>query len=169
MTLFETLTPLSWSAGGPDLEGRFRHTTQLLAGRAAGTMTVGVRGGIPRSAVVANCDYVGEGYGIPTEAMGKAVVLMLGHVVGGERVRISDGIAAAAPAAAAGDAGGDRPGDDQDTEAPADDRPAALLAAKRVVVGRGDVGHPGIVPNQTRPLAWTPFTSTVPGFDTLPI
>jgi L-cysteate sulfo-lyase len=34
---------------------------------------VGVSGGIARHAVVANCDYVGEGYGIPTEAMGEAV------------------------------------------------------------------------------------------------
>ena len=34
---------------------------------------VGVRGGIPRSAVVANCDYVGAGYGIPTEGMIDAV------------------------------------------------------------------------------------------------
>jgi L-cysteate sulfo-lyase len=34
---------------------------------------VGVRGGIPRSAVVANCDYVGKGYGIPTEGMVEAV------------------------------------------------------------------------------------------------
>ena len=37
---------------------------------------VGVRGGIPRSAVVANCDYVGAGYGIPTEGMGEAVQMM---------------------------------------------------------------------------------------------
>jgi L-cysteate sulfo-lyase len=37
---------------------------------------VGVRGGIPRSAVVANCDYVGAGYGIPTEGMGNAVRLL---------------------------------------------------------------------------------------------
>ena len=37
---------------------------------------VGVRGGIPRSAVVANCDYVGAGYGIPTEGMGEAVQTM---------------------------------------------------------------------------------------------
>ena len=34
---------------------------------------VGVRGGIARSAVVANCDYVGAGYGIPTEGMVDAV------------------------------------------------------------------------------------------------
>jgi L-cysteate sulfo-lyase len=34
---------------------------------------VGVRGGIPRSAVVANCDYVGKGYGIPTDGMVEAV------------------------------------------------------------------------------------------------
>ena len=32
-----------------------------------------MKGGIPREAVVANCDYVGDGYGIPTEGMGEAV------------------------------------------------------------------------------------------------
>jgi L-cysteate sulfo-lyase len=37
---------------------------------------VGVRGGIPREAVEANCDYIGPGYGQPTEAMGKAVQLV---------------------------------------------------------------------------------------------
>ena len=35
-----------------------------------------MRGGIPRSAVVANCDYVGNGYGIPTEGMGEAVRML---------------------------------------------------------------------------------------------
>jgi L-cysteate sulfo-lyase len=34
---------------------------------------VGVKGGIPRSAVVANCDYVGPGYGQPTPGMVEAV------------------------------------------------------------------------------------------------
>jgi len=34
---------------------------------------VGVRGGIAPHSIVANCDYVGEGYGIPTAAMGEAV------------------------------------------------------------------------------------------------
>jgi L-cysteate sulfo-lyase len=37
---------------------------------------LGVRGGIAREAVVANCDYVGEGYGIPTESMAEAVTLL---------------------------------------------------------------------------------------------
>jgi L-cysteate sulfo-lyase len=37
---------------------------------------VGVRGGIPREAVEANCDYIGPGYGQPTEAMGAAVKLL---------------------------------------------------------------------------------------------
>jgi L-cysteate sulfo-lyase len=37
---------------------------------------VGVRGGIARSAVVANCDYVGEGYGIPTQGMAEAVQML---------------------------------------------------------------------------------------------
>jgi L-cysteate sulfo-lyase len=37
---------------------------------------VGVRGGIPRSAVVANCDYVGAGYGVPTEGMKEAVTML---------------------------------------------------------------------------------------------
>jgi L-cysteate sulfo-lyase len=36
----------------------------------------GVRGGIPRDAVVANCDYVGDGYGIPTESMAEAVRML---------------------------------------------------------------------------------------------
>jgi L-cysteate sulfo-lyase len=38
--------------------------------------SIGVRGGIRREAVVANCDYVGAGYGIPTIAMGEAVRLL---------------------------------------------------------------------------------------------
>jgi L-cysteate sulfo-lyase len=37
---------------------------------------VGIKGGIRREAVVANCDYVGAGYGIPTEAMGEAMRMM---------------------------------------------------------------------------------------------
>jgi L-cysteate sulfo-lyase len=37
---------------------------------------VGLKGGVPREAVVANCDYVGAGYGIPTEGMGEAVRLL---------------------------------------------------------------------------------------------
>lgn len=37
---------------------------------------VGIRGGIPRAVVEANCDYVGPGYGQPTEAMGEAVTLV---------------------------------------------------------------------------------------------
>jgi L-cysteate sulfo-lyase len=37
---------------------------------------VGMKGGIPREAVVANCDYVGAGYGIPTEGMGEAVRML---------------------------------------------------------------------------------------------
>ncbi|MGE0223562.1 MAG: D-cysteine desulfhydrase [Acetobacteraceae bacterium] len=36
----------------------------------------GVRGGIPREAVEANCDYVGAGYGIPTEGMAEAVQML---------------------------------------------------------------------------------------------
>lgn len=36
----------------------------------------GVRGGIARSAVEANCDYVGEGYGIPTAGMAEAVKML---------------------------------------------------------------------------------------------
>jgi L-cysteate sulfo-lyase len=36
----------------------------------------GVRGGIARSAVEANCDYVGEGYGIPTIEMAEAVGML---------------------------------------------------------------------------------------------
>jgi len=37
---------------------------------------VGVRVGIARSAVVANCDYVGAGYGQPTEGMAEAVLML---------------------------------------------------------------------------------------------
>jgi L-cysteate sulfo-lyase len=37
---------------------------------------LGLAGGIPRTAVVANCDYVGAGYGIPTEGMAEAVKLL---------------------------------------------------------------------------------------------
>ncbi|HEY2620276.1 MAG TPA: D-cysteine desulfhydrase [Acetobacteraceae bacterium] len=37
---------------------------------------VGVRGGIARSAVVANCDYVGPGYGHPTPGMTEAVLML---------------------------------------------------------------------------------------------
>ncbi|CAH2604553.1 D-cysteine desulfhydrase [Rhodovastum atsumiense] len=37
---------------------------------------LGVKGGVPRAAVEANCDYVGAGYGIPTEGMAEAVRLL---------------------------------------------------------------------------------------------
>ncbi len=37
---------------------------------------VGVRGGVARDAVMANCDYVGPGYGQPTEGMREAVTLL---------------------------------------------------------------------------------------------
>ena len=37
---------------------------------------VGMKGGPPREAVVVNCDYVGTGYGMPTEGMGEAVRLL---------------------------------------------------------------------------------------------
>jgi L-cysteate sulfo-lyase len=37
---------------------------------------VGVRGGIVRSAVMANCDYVGPGYGQPTPGMTEAVLML---------------------------------------------------------------------------------------------
>ncbi len=36
----------------------------------------GVTGGIPRESVVANCDYIGGGYGIPTDGMAEAVRMM---------------------------------------------------------------------------------------------
>jgi L-cysteate sulfo-lyase len=36
---------------------------------------LGLKGGIRREAVVANCDYVGDGYGIPTEGMAEAVMM----------------------------------------------------------------------------------------------
>ena len=37
---------------------------------------IGVRGGIPREAVEANCDYVGAGYGQPTDGMYEAVSMV---------------------------------------------------------------------------------------------
>ena len=37
---------------------------------------VGIKGGIPRESVVANCDDVGAGYGIPTDGMAEAVRMM---------------------------------------------------------------------------------------------
>ena len=37
---------------------------------------VGAAGVVKREDVVANCDYVGEGYGIPTESMNEAVMLL---------------------------------------------------------------------------------------------
>jgi L-cysteate sulfo-lyase len=37
---------------------------------------LGVRGGVARSAVVANCDYVGPGYGRPTPGMIEAVKML---------------------------------------------------------------------------------------------
>lgn len=37
---------------------------------------VGAAGAVRRSDVVANCDYVGAGYGVPTEAMNEAVLLL---------------------------------------------------------------------------------------------
>lgn len=40
---------------------------------------LGLSGGIDRAAVVANCDYVGEGYGLPTPAMVEAVQLFARH------------------------------------------------------------------------------------------
>ncbi len=42
---------------------------------------VGVRGGIPRATVDANCDYIGPGYGQPTDGM-KEAVLMLARLEG---------------------------------------------------------------------------------------
>ncbi len=36
---------------------------------------LGLKGGIRREAVVANCDYVGDGYGIPTEGMAEALMM----------------------------------------------------------------------------------------------
>ena len=37
---------------------------------------LGHQGGIPRAAVEANCDYVGAGYGIPTEGMAEAILML---------------------------------------------------------------------------------------------
>jgi L-cysteate sulfo-lyase len=40
---------------------------------------LGFKGGIPQDAVEANCDYVGEGYGIPTEGMAEAMTMLARH------------------------------------------------------------------------------------------
>lgn len=40
---------------------------------------LGLSGVVNREDVVANCDYVGEGYGIPTDSMVEAVTLMARH------------------------------------------------------------------------------------------
>ncbi len=40
---------------------------------------VGLRGGIPRDTVEANCDYIGPGYGQPTEGMAEAVRMLAQH------------------------------------------------------------------------------------------
>jgi L-cysteate sulfo-lyase len=37
---------------------------------------LGLRGELPRESVVANCDYVGDGYGVPTSGMVEAVTLL---------------------------------------------------------------------------------------------
>lgn len=53
-----------------------RQETSVHRLAAATADYVGVRGGIARSAVVANCDYVGPGYGQPTEGMIEAVAML---------------------------------------------------------------------------------------------
>ena len=45
-----------------------------LAGRTWSLL--GLRGELPRSAVQANCDYVGAGYGVPTPGMAEAITLL---------------------------------------------------------------------------------------------
>lgn len=40
---------------------------------------VGVKGGVARGAIIANSDYVGEGYGVPTPGMAEAVTLSARH------------------------------------------------------------------------------------------
>ena len=40
---------------------------------------LGHKAGVPRTAVEANCDYVGAGYGIPTEGMGEAMRMLARH------------------------------------------------------------------------------------------
>ncbi len=53
-----------------------RQETSVHRLAAATADYVGVRGGIARSAVVANCDYVGPGYGQPTPGMIEAVTML---------------------------------------------------------------------------------------------
>ena len=40
------------------------------------TEKLGLKGGVRRDAVVANCDYVGGGYGVPTPGMVEAVTML---------------------------------------------------------------------------------------------
>ena len=37
---------------------------------------IGASGVVKREDVVANCDYVGDGYGIPTESMNEAIIML---------------------------------------------------------------------------------------------
>jgi L-cysteate sulfo-lyase len=55
-------------------QDRQEASVHALAERTADKL--GVRGGVPRDAVRANCDYVGAGYGIPTEGMAEAVRML---------------------------------------------------------------------------------------------
>jgi L-cysteate sulfo-lyase len=52
---------------------------------------MGAPGVVARDDVVANCDYVGEGYGIPTDAMNDAVLLLarLEGLLAARRSRVS--------------------------------------------------------------------------------
>lgn len=49
---------------------------KVFALASATAELLGVRGAIARERVVANCDYVGPGYGLPTDGMREAVTLM---------------------------------------------------------------------------------------------
>jgi L-cysteate sulfo-lyase len=60
---------------------RDRQETSVYCLALATAEYVGMKQGIKREAIVANCDYVGAGYGIPTDGMGEAV-RMLAHEEG---------------------------------------------------------------------------------------
>lgn len=52
------------------------HVRQTAAAACETADFLGVPGVVGRDDVVANCDYVGEGYGIPTAGMNEAVLLL---------------------------------------------------------------------------------------------
>lgn len=58
---------------------RDKQETNVFALAQKTEAKLGLSGVVSREQVVANCDYVGEGYGIPTESMVEAVTLLARH------------------------------------------------------------------------------------------